>query len=86
MEFIYEGNNGYFDYAYPYEPNQEALEVALAELILRYLGKKRTQRNIDLAVGVIRENELTDCEDIMNYFKDDLKDYFYYYARQNCDM
>jgi cytidine deaminase len=75
MEFVYEGNNGYYDYAYVYTPTQEELEYALARCILDEKGEAYTTSNIERQLGIIKSKSMAENYSIINYYKEEIKKY-----------
>ena len=73
MEFIYEGFNGYDDYAYIYNPTRTELEKALAIVMLWIKGLKPTSENIVREIKVIQEKDLIDTTDVVKENYEEIK-------------
>ena len=78
MEFVYQGFDGYNEYAYVYEPPREKLELALAKALLDIKHEQHTQDNIEKEIYLIKTESLIDDTDIVGELKEEIK----YYLKQ----
>ena len=76
MILKYEFDNGEYDEEFNYEVDDNDIEEALTEILLKEVRQPLTRENNKLVLAILKELDITNQNDILENYEQQLLDYF----------